>query len=135
MSRTDKDKPWFARAEWYAPSHDHRCPNRPVNARHVHRDHVCNLPDVPIRHAPTYSSYRRKEPNCTWEPVWPRSHRYWYERPPSRRERHCDWWDPYRAKERDAMIKARKEYRGSGDVEEPKVWGNHRHGSIKGWWD
>lgn len=137
MSRTDKDKPWWVRATWIEPSHAIRCPNywRHSN-KHLARTHVCDLPAVPVLKPPAgYIRQWPRVPQCTWEPEWPQRDRYNYTHGPKKKDRHYDWWGPARARDRDAAVKARKQYLGSGGVDEPKVMPNHRHCSIKGWWD
>jgi len=135
MSRTDKDQPWWVRSELMVPSHSVSCEHR--IPRYHPADHTCDLsPEPPARTKPNGPKPRmfRKE-HCTWEPEWPWKRRYKYTRPPFKRERHLDWWGPARARDRDAVIKARQEYHGCGQVDEPKVMPQHRHASIKGWWD
>ena len=135
MSRTDKDKPWWVRATWMVPSHSNYCPHYEHGNR-FHPKIACNLPAVPVLKPP--AGYIRRwppVPQCTWEPEYPHRDRYRYTRLPTKRDKHFDWWGPARARDRDAAVKARKQYLGSGDVDEPKVMPQHRHCSIKGWWD
>jgi len=135
MSRTDKDAPWWVRSEWWVPKH-WRCEN---SLRTYGREpRVCDLPAEPVRQdRPTPRPRRWLDlETCHWEAEWVRLDRYRYTRPPTRQEKHLDWWGPDRAQVRDLTYDARKQYRGSAEVEilrpEP---GHHRHASKKGWWD
>lgn len=135
MSRTDKDKPWWVGATWMVPRHDNHCPFYEYSNKFYPKIE-CNLPAVPLLKPPASRRWRFPRPvQCTWEPEQPHRDRYRYTRPPTKREKHLDWWGPARARDRDAGFKARKQYRGSGGVDEPKVMPQHRHCSIKGWWD
>lgn len=137
MSRTDKDKPWWVRSERYEPVHDHRCAFNTTRSRWA-REPVwpCTLPARPVRHRVDWTFRPCPTENyCTWEPVWPNRWRYNYTRGPSKQERHADWWGPVRALDQVAGRRARDEYRAGGELSEPKVHRNHRHCSIKGWWD
>jgi hypothetical protein len=55
--------------------------------------------------------------------------------PPTRQERHVEWWGPDRARVRDSLKSAAKEFRAAGEVEAVTPTINHRHASIKGWWN
>jgi len=134
MSRTDKDTPWWVQSEWWVPDH-HRCEN---SLRTYGREpRVCDLPAEPIRQDRSHPRrYWDKLQSCTWEAEWPRLFHYNYTTPPSSYDKHLGWWGPDRAQVRDLMLDARKQHRGSGEVEifQPEP-GNHRHASKKGWWD
>jgi hypothetical protein len=143
MSRTDKDIPWWIESEWYEPFHGEHCiylvpyfrgwGPRPTTV-------PCDLPDEPRRDA--YVPWYRYRPGdrptmCVWEPCYGRlAYRYRYTRPPTKRERHSEWYGPVRAQLRDRLTEARKQYQGSGDVEmiEEPI-GHHRHASLNGWWN
>lgn len=131
MSRTDKDVPTWASAEYYEPSHRYRCINN-TKWRAACDDVPCSLPDKVVRHAPAWG-HRHRE--CTWEPVWPERRRYRYTWGPKRKDRHFNWWGPDRAKVRDQMVKAKQEYNGSHEVETVERVDQHRHGPVSGWWD
>lgn len=142
MSRTDKDLSWWLTAEWYEPSHSRHCINLvPYLKQWGPRTTIqpCDLPLEPERGS--YVPWFRIQPadfdaRCVWEPVYDRrGYRYRYTRPPSKRERHLEWDGPVRAQVRDLLFEARKQYLASGDVDIPEAPRNHRHASIKGWWD
>jgi hypothetical protein len=142
MSRTDKDIPWQFQSEWYQPIHGHNCIQLvPYLSRWGPRETTvpCTLPNEPQRrkYVPWYRLSRELQfAACTWEPVYERyDHRYRYTRPPTKRERHLGWDGPVRAQLRDLLFEARKQYRGSGDIDIPEPPRHHRHASIKGWWD
>ena len=130
MSRTDKDMPFWASAEYYEPWHAWRC----VNSQSRYGDRPCTLPERVVRQHP---QYKRTHRLCTWEPDWSerRSYRYRYTWGPRKTDRHLDWYGPDRAKVRDQMTKAKHQYNGSGDVEIVERVQHHHHASIKGWWD
>lgn len=146
MSRTDKDVPWRIAAEWYAPLHMYCQYDNfhvgfwPKVPRRQGR-RPCDLPPAPRRgenHPSAWrNSWRRDEYHCTWEPEYPYgSYRWSYNRPPTKKERHLDWWGPDRAQRRDQCREAMKEYSGEGDIEATFVYGyHHRHASKKGWWN
>jgi len=131
MSRTDKDMPFWASAEYYEPWHAWRCVHAPGFGR---GDQPCTLSDQPVRQHPTRNRTIR---SCTWEADWSerRSYRYRYTRPPTKEDRHLDWYGPDRAKVRDQMTKAKHQYNGSREVEIVERVQHHRHASIRGWWD
>lgn len=136
MSRTDKDKPYWVRTDWYRPVHNHcqhhdtpydwqRFPNGPRQ---------CDLPETPTYYSS--ASWRmRQNPCCHWEAEWPRLWRYPYTRGPRRDDRALGWWGPDRRLVRDQCRKAMQEYRGSGDMEIVVSTRHHNHSPSKGWWD
>ena len=130
MSRTDKDTPWWVQSDWYEPFHL-SCENE---LRTYGREpRACDLPAEPTRSHYRVAWRKPETWHCKWEAIWPRRYRY---TPPTRCKRHLEWWGPDRAMVRDLVHDARKQHRGSGEVEilrpEP---GNHRHASKRGWWD
>lgn len=141
MSRTDKDAPWWVRAEVYEPDHDLSCVdysspygwfwNRAI-ARTLH----CDLPPTPMRRIQRavkgWSTTR-----CSWTACWPNDHhRYRYTRPPTKEERHCNWWGPHRAELRELCTGARKQYHGDRDAEILAPPRHHRHNPVSGgYWD
>lgn len=146
MSRTDKDVPWWIESEWYRPSHGRNCrylvpyscpwgPRKATGACEL----PCDLPDEPRRGA--YSPRLRyqlqdRPTRCIWEPCYERfAHRYRYTRPPLKRERHLEWYGPDRAKVRDLLLEARRQYQGSGNIDVPEPTRNHRHASVNGRWN
>jgi hypothetical protein len=133
MSRTDKDKPWWVRTEWYTP--EHRCRLR-IPAITRWRESECDLAPEPFwSRQERHRWLRPSEPGCTWEPEWPRRYRYNFTRPPTRVDKHLGWWGPDRRDVRDLMIKARKQYRGYREVEILEPVRHHRHAAKAGWWD
>jgi hypothetical protein len=142
MSRTDKDAPYWVRTEFYEAEHDWMCPDRIARSwQHYRRTpNSCTLPAEPTRRHPAHRRSPRtisEIPECTWLPVWPRRWRYNYTRPPSRKDRHFNWWGPDRANARDVLIKARQQYNGCGDVDdviEPTAKTLHAP-YCGGWWD
>lgn len=134
MSRTDKDMPVWASAEYYEPVHDIWCVNAMEWRGRSRRDRPCDLPAEPIRHPPMFKGGRR---GCSWDPIWPRrgDRRYWCTWGPKREDRHFNWWGPDRTKVRDQMSKAKQEYNGSHEVEIVERVDQHRHAPVSGWWD
>jgi len=129
MSGTDKDKPHWVEAEWYEPLHDN-CPNQ-LGGR---KNRQCDLPKDPLR---IRWRWPRRLDHCVWVDNWDdrNEYRYRYTRPPTKEERHTDWWGPDRAKVRDQMTKAKQEYNGSREVEIVERVNQHRHAPVSGWWD
>lgn len=138
MSRTDKDKPWWVRTNWYVAAHE-KCPFDSYRRdAYWSRSRECDLPPDPLRSnfAQGYQPrWIRRPAACTWEPEWPRRDRYNFTRPPSREDKHLGWWGPDRRDVRDLMIEARKQYHGNREVEILEPVQHHRHTSKKGWWD
>jgi hypothetical protein len=127
MSHTDKDEPWYMRARWFVPKHhlcefDHGRRSRPYELRE------CNLPTEPDR---TRDQMWRPHDGCFWFPEWD-----WhgYYGPPNREGRHLQWFGPDRARVRDSLKSAAKEYRAAGDVTTVPPTEHHRHSPINGWW-
>src|SRR4029450_9708130 len=133
MSRTDKDMPFWVVAKWYKPSHGIRCPQ--YDRGGWAKTEPCDLPQNPVRQ--TGFHWRIRATRCIWEADWDErvGYRYRYTWGPRKVDRHLDWYGPDRAKVRDQMTKAKKQYNGSGDVEIVERVQHHRHASIKGWWD
>lgn len=141
MSRTDKDAPWWVRAETYSPDHAANCPELQAGpyTRRQYPLRVCNLPERPVRQRPGFSGWRHwKDIGCTWDPDYEfiKNRNKWYPYwGPRRKDRHFRWWGPDRAKVRDDCRKAQKEYHGSKEVHVVPRTVNHRHGPDKGWWN
>lgn len=112
MSRTDKDTPYWVRAEWWEPRH--RCwGHRP-----------CDLPDSPSSGNPN-TNRRTSWRSCFWWPEWNDSQvRY---RKHKREWRRYEFHGPQRAEVRDA---ARKVIKGDWEAEFPD--GRTRHSVL---WD
>lgn len=132
MSRTDKDMPRWASAEYYEPYHALRCRGR-LGIKFGNEP--CTLPTEPIRQHPAHRRVSRGA--CIWEPVWyDRSERrYWHCRGPRKEDRHLYWWGPDRAKTRACLKEAKKQYNCSHEVEIVERALQHRHSPGKGWWD
>lgn len=138
MSRTDKDAPYWVRSEYYEAVHWGCQYEQGTPWRKVTVTHECDLPETPHREHPVRLSWRLRErsAHCYWESEWPWRRRYRHTWGPTRYDRHVDWYDPDRARVRDWTIGARKQYNGYReiDADNAPTW-NHRHCSIKGWWD
>lgn len=143
MSRTDKDVPHWVRVslDRFEPSHEHGCPyyNMPRFDRRPKPFRDCNLPERPVRqsHAHLRGGYPRDIATYPWQCTWeaPYDRDYWYDRPPSQKDRHLEWYGPDRAQVRDQCREALKEYHGSGEAEVEVLRYHHRHASKKGWWN
>jgi hypothetical protein len=124
MSRTDKDAPFWVRAEYYKPDHDWCCPDRTAMVlRDRPRADHCTLPEAPIRAdvRRIRPPKRRDVPQCQWVPDgWDR--RY-YTNPPRREDRRIYFHRPARQRVREFCAKAKQEYAGCGDVETIEPWG------------
>jgi hypothetical protein len=133
MSRTDKDMPFWAVAEYYEPEHRWRCPDRP-GTRLASDGRPCDLPSEAVRHGRMHMARYR---SCTWEPVWSERHylRYSVTWGPRKIDRRLYWWGPDRAKTRACLTEARKQYNSFHDVEIVERRLQHRHSPGKGWWD
>jgi hypothetical protein len=119
MSRTDKDAPWWVRSTYYTPTHRASC-------KLGWHDEPCNLDPEPVRiHRSAYGRFIYRT-RCIWE-----AERHCY-RPPTREDRHLDWWGPDRAEVRDFCRMAKRDHGGYGELLEPIR--QHRHASYKGWW-
>lgn len=141
MSRTDKTDPWWVRATQWAPRHGH-CERFHENefayfvffgAEKEPRE--CNLPAEPDIKRDGRQNWRTKDRQCRWLPVWPRRDRYMYTWPPSREDRRAGYWGPDRARVRDQLKSAAKEFRAAGEVDTIASTVNHRHYPMTGgWW-
>jgi hypothetical protein len=133
MSRTDKDAPYWVRADFYKPDHDWNCPDRIARSwQHYPRVEACTLPAEPTRTDVHWPRTRKipEVPQCRWVPAgWDR--RY-HTLPPRHYDRRIYFHGPSRREIRDFCIKARQEYFGSGDVESMEP------GKLRcalDWWD
>ena len=159
MSRTHKDRPWWL-SEWYEPSHVHcindlryhiwyRAYKRDEAGRYLwdeglvwHRREgfrTCDLPVEPRRGSRPLvwrQRYGNATISCYWEPIPdPDQNSSRYNFRSDREGRHAEWWGPDRCSTRDWLIEARKEYHGTGDVQDDRApLREPRHGSWKGWW-
>lgn len=137
MSRTDKDAPYWVRSEYYEAVHWGCQYEQGTPWRSVTVTHECDLPEVPQRGHWRWTVERyQREPHCSWESEWPWRRRYRHSWGPRPRDRHLHWYGPDRAKARDWTIEARKQFHGDLDIDTDNApIRNHRHCSIKGWWD
>jgi hypothetical protein len=133
MSRTDKDAPHWVRTEWYEPAHQYNCIDYfPRHRWQPCATYVeCDLPETPVRHPGFRLSYKsRQKPGCTWSAIWDRRNYH----NPSKKDRHLDWYGPERALVRDYCRRVRRDPMLEEDnIVEPVR--QHRHTSVKGWWD
>lgn len=159
MSRTDKDRPWWL-SEWYEPHHMrcihdmryriwHLVYERDTNGnciwdrgliwRRGSDFRTCDLPAEPERGKSKPAVWRLRRGMrvaCTWEPIPdPDQNSARYNWRPTRDKRHDEWWHPDRARVRDWLIEATKEYHGTGEINDDRApLIRPRHGSITGWW-
>ena len=126
MSRTDKDDPWWLTATG-------------VEERHLHLRHGCNLPPKPDANKPLrpVSWHRGYTTACYWYPTYDdkRNRVIWHSRSgvPKWFINHVST-APTRVKVRDDCIKAKKEYRGSGEVDTMPPITQHRHCAAWLYW-
>lgn len=129
MSRTDNTDPHWVRAIWWEPNH-FRCDR----ALHFPTSTPCDLPGEPIA-APEYGSRGRASNHrrCTWVPTWDGmvtgggwSAPPWF----CRTEFTC----PERRRVRDQLVRARQEYRATGEVDVVVETAQHRHRADWDWW-
>lgn len=134
MSRTDKDAPYWVRAEYYKPDHDWNCPDWIARShQHYPRTTSCSLPEEPTRTKVPWPRTRKipEVPRCRWVPAgWDRK---FYTLPPRRGDRKVYFHGPTRCEVRDFCAKVRQEYAGCGEVEtiEPLS----KRPSALDWWD
>lgn len=126
MSRTDKDLPLYARAQWWEPDH-WKCGR---DGRHGTRE--CDLPTEPspagYDHTRKWSTRARW--GCRWTPVWDRSNC------PSVPKWFVDhvWHNKNRVAERTHGRRAAAEHRATGTVDSELPAGQHRHRAQWLWW-
>lgn len=150
MSRTDKDKPYWVRAEWYEPYH--YCGWRKVR-KYVATDKPlywdktrfekrfvgyawkyfgdCELPETPIVGVDMRNRRRNGSPSCGWWPVRSDNERYFQTRgaPHKRFWRHSEFYGPQRMNER---LAAREVIKGNTEEEFPD--GRGRHSVLRDMW-
>jgi hypothetical protein len=141
MSRTDKDAPYWVRAECYVPVHNH-----------CQFDHTwwgwtffpdgpreCDLPEDPIIRHPRQRrrAYGVEKRSCRWEAEWSFRSRYNFTWGPRPIDRRLYYWKPERAQKRTACDRARKEYNSFGQTEVEVPMFQHRHAETTGggYWD
>lgn len=140
MSRTDKDKPYWVRTEWYKPWHRcgwHRCrkyvdtdemwpwgkPKREfIGYRWEYRGD-CDLPETPIRKPNRVNRRPNLEQLCSWEAEWPFDFYTQTRGVPNKRFwRRKEFYGPQRMNERRA---SREIIKGNREVEFPDGRGRH----------
>lgn len=139
MSRTDKDKPWWVRAEYYEPYH--YCGWRKVR-KYVLTDEVwpwgqvkkrfvgyewkyfgdCELPETPVRQHPKRYGRKRNPALCGWNAVWPHDYHMQMRGRSVTEDCHAYYHGPQRMNER---LAAREVIKGNHEVEFPD--GRTRH--------
>jgi hypothetical protein len=128
MSRTDNTDPHWVRAIWWEPGH-WRCDKAPWFT-----STPCDLPAEPVV-AQQFSSRRltRAHQHCIWVPTWDGmtagggwSSPPWFNR--------IQFTAPERRRVRDQLIRARQEYRATGDVDIVVEAAQHRHRGSWDWW-
>lgn len=121
MSRTDKDAPYWVRAEFYRPCHTCRIQWWSQDARE------CDLPETPLRQN---LGNRPQRNSCTWLPAgWDRKY---YTKPPTRKDRRLYLHGPQRRQMRDFCLQVKQEFAATGEVETVEPG---RRGSQLDWWD
>lgn len=140
MSRTDKDAPYWVRADLtrFTPKHEYGCPFYfPRFTRRDPPNRECNLPERPVRQHRAHVSMKRLIiATFPWQCYWaaPYDRTWWYERPPSKKDRHFDWFGPDRAQARDECRAAMRDYNANGDTELDVVTDSPRHAGKQGYW-
>lgn len=140
MSRTDKDKPYWVRTQWYVPVHNHCQHDRSSFGWYRFPDgpRECNLPADPVYLSPHHPHgwLNRTNWDCHWKPEWPWRLRYPYTWAPRRIDRQLGWYGPDRAQAREACNRAGEEYNTFGQTEVEVPTFQHRHAPKgAGWWD
>lgn len=110
MSRTDKDLPLWARAQWWEPWHS-SCVNRYVYPKTGWKQpdgSECDLPPTPV-----ITQNPKPVTSCHWSPEWDRRH---YPNPPHHFVT-ASWHRPERQASRIDCLNAAKEYRATGEVD------------------
>jgi hypothetical protein len=135
MSRTDKDAPFWVRAEYYVPDHDWCCPDRTTTIlRDRPRADHCTLPEAPIRADVRRIRMSKRQwdvPQCRWVPDgWDRRYYTW---PPRQWDRKIYFHGPNRCGVRDFGVKVKQLYNGCGDVADVVEPG--RRPDPLAWWD
>lgn len=142
MSRTDKDNPWWVRAEYYEPNHycgwyrvrQYRDTDRPYpwNPEKFFREWTgkyewvykgdCVLPENPTREHPRRWGRKSNPPRCGWVAVWPHDYNMQMRGRSVKRDCHTYYHGPQRMNER---LAAREVIKGNHEVEFPD--GRTRH--------
>lgn len=121
MSRTDKTDPHWVLAEWWKPRHS-GC----QHADYGRGRRACDLPAEPLRQHPR----RTLGTTCYW---WPGA-RDWAGRGAPTWFVRLEFTGPERRRVRDELIRARQEYRATGEVDVIPSTTQHRHMARWDWW-
>lgn len=150
MSRTDKDKPYWVRTEWYRPYHycgwrrfrKYRDTDKPYpwNPEKFFQEWAggfewkylgdCDLPAEPMRENTSVRWRARKgeKARCMWEAEWPEDRHMQMRGRRKKYWRHAEFFGPQRAAVRDT---AREVIKGNHEMEFPD--GRHRHSVLWDW--
>lgn len=129
MSRTDKDVPNWASCTYYEAVHRLRCRLSTPS----YGGEECNLPAEPVRrHRSTDGRRYYFIRQCVWSATYD-EYRPYRSGGCTKENRHFYWYGPDRAAVRDYCRKAVKDRELPHEKPEPVK--QHRHASIKGWWD
>lgn len=127
MSRTDNTDPHWVRAIWWEPDHS-RCDKAP----YFRTDRPCDLPPEPVVDFEHGRRFRVRG-RCVWVPTWDSmtagggwSAPPWFSR--------VEFTAPERRRVRDQLVRARQEYRATGDVDVVVETAQHRHRANWDWW-
>lgn len=145
MSRTDKDNPWWVRADYFEPYHgcgwrrvrkyvptDEYWPWGQVKKRFVGYAWKymgdCELPaETPVREHPKRYGRKNVPPLCWWDAVWPDDYNMQMRGRSVKKDCHKYYHGPQRMNER---LAAREVIKGNDEAEFPD--GRTRHSVL---WD
>lgn len=143
MSRTDKDRPYRVKVT------DSTLPLIEHHTHHAHYawsdrhpeagcwstkvEHGCDLPDLDDPSAAEHATSAGRHACCTRDVAWWSAWRSWRSHGVPRWYRQHTWYEPERARERDVLREAAKEYNGSGDLDGYDL-PNHQHRHRGRWW-
>jgi hypothetical protein len=135
MSRTTNTTPYWVRAVWFEPYHV--C--RQYHSRSWQKwNDDCNLPAEPVRQHPQAVRQECRQyrySRCYWTPIYDHANR-WPHGPsagPPKWFRQHHWDNMIRTLLRAQLGEARKQHRGSGDIDIIADTRQHRHGAGWDW--
>jgi hypothetical protein len=146
MSRTDRDAPYWTRAEWWAPLHrcaalfstQHpglaHCPRpRPSGHRSAAPARLLRAFAAPAARCdlPAGPDPRDLSTHCTWRALGERLP--WSQDGPSRRFVLATWTGPQRTRVRDECRLAVQHHRATGTVDVEPTTAQHRHRARWDW--
>jgi hypothetical protein len=130
MSRTDNTTPHWVRAIWWEPEH-WRCQHAMFPD-----GRACDLPAEPIvakEFSTRWRAFATTGGGCAWIPTWDEmaggggwSAPPWFNR--------IEFTCPERRRVRDQLIRARQEYRATGETDLVVETAQHRHRGDWAWW-